>query len=384
MNLPMKKIRKIQIAAVSLLLVVVMAIGAGCSCSAQVTQEGWAPAAIGADNVYLATSEGTLVTLSKLNGNKTAEDIKVNTGNTAAGILSCGMAGKGTVIYGTPYINGDLISVAGYDGMVYTYSITTHLSNSIQLDEDKGMSIVGGIAGDGDILYIPCSDGCVYALNSLSLTREWSFETGDKVWATPVLDNGILYVASFDAKIYALDASDGTLKWSYETNGPIMASPVVKDGVVYVCSFDRTVYALNANDGSVKWNFTGSGDKTPSKWFWATPVIASGYLCVPNMDGTLYVLKVESGELAYSFDYDDQLSSSPVAVDNIVYFATEKGVLWSLDLPTGAPVQLHDFEKTIDSGLVVDGDVIYVHTQTKESLYAVNRSNGLVSWYYEV
>ncbi len=384
MNLPMKKIRKIQIAAASLLLVVVLMIGAGCSCNAQVTQAGWAPVAVGEDSVYLATAEGTLVTLSKINGNKTAEDIKVNTGNTAAGILSCGMAGRGTVVYGTPYINGDLISVAGYDGMVYTYSITTHLSNSVQLDEDKGMSIIGGIVGDGDILYIPCSDGCVYALNSLSLTREWSFETGDKVWATPVLDNGTLYVASFDSKVYALDASDGTMKWSYATNGPIMASPVVKDGVVYVCSFDRTIHALNASDGSLKWNFTGSSEAVPRKWFWATPIIVSDYLCAPNMDGTMFVLKVETGELAYSFEYDAQLSSSPVAVGDIVYYATEAGVLWSLDLTTGATVQLHDFEETIDSGLVVDGDVIFVHTQTKEALYAVNRANGLVSWYYEV
>ena len=98
----------------------------------------------------------------------------------------------------------------------------------------------------------------------------------------------------------------------------------------------------------------------------------------------MFVLKVESGELAYAFDYDAQLSSSPVAVGDIVYYATEAGVLWSLDLTTGAAVQLPDFENPIDSGLVVDGDVIFVHTQTKEALYAVNRANGLVSWYYEV
>jgi len=98
-----------------------------------------------------------------------------------------------------------------------------------------------------------------------SITKRWSFRTGDYVFSSPAVANGVVYVGSDDRTVYALDAATGAKRWSFRTGESVDSSPAVANGVVYVGSDDGTVYALDAATGAKRWSFrTGGFDSSPA------------------------------------------------------------------------------------------------------------------------
>jgi outer membrane protein assembly factor BamB len=69
----------------------------------------------------------------------------------------------------------------------------------------------------------------------------------------PLVVNNTIYAGNRDGYFYALDAVTGSLKWRYQTNGPVLYSAAYKNGVVYFASNDAYAYALNASNGSLIW-----------------------------------------------------------------------------------------------------------------------------------
>jgi outer membrane protein assembly factor BamB len=380
----MKKNKVLHLAATSLLLGSIAVAVAGCSCNTNVAQYGWAPPVFDDSYLYVASSEGSILTLNKVNGTLTYDPLKVKGNSGASGLLGCGY-GAGTVIfYGSPYINDGLLYASGYDGNVYTFDVAKQLSNKKQLDEDKSMSVISGIVGDGKNIYVGCSDGSIYALDNTTLETVWSYETGDKIWSTPVLNNGTVYVTSFDHSLYALSAEDGSLKWSFATDGPVIASPVFEEDTIYVASFDRSVYAVNAGNGEMKWKLS-TELASPRNWFWATPVICGNYLVAPNNDGCIYSIDKTTGKMENVIDLEKAISSSPVVINNKVYVIDNTGNLYSIDPSNGFNfTRIKELETTVNSDLVADGDLIYVHSQKDETIYCVNALNGVLQWSHEV
>ena len=85
----------------------------------------------------------------------------------------------------------------------------------------------------------------MYALNSTTGTKTWSYPTGDDVVSSPAVANGVVYVGSNNADVYALNASTGIKIWSYYTGYSVYSSsPAIDNGVVYIGSGDLNVMHL--------------------------------------------------------------------------------------------------------------------------------------------
>jgi outer membrane protein assembly factor BamB len=150
-----------------------------------------------------------------------------------------------------------------------------------------------------------------------------------------------------------------------------------------VASFDRLLYCLDADTGAEIWTFSGGNgtETTPQKWFWATPVQVNGYIYAPNMDGKVYVVSATDGSLVTTFDLQSPVVSSPAIYEGKVITATEEGKIFVLDAASGARSEIRDLNETVRAPLTVEDGVLYVHTQTGESIYALNPVTGAVSWY---
>ena len=125
------------------------------------------------------------------------------------------------------------------------------------------------IGADGTV-YVGSEDNKIYALDGKTGSKQWEFETGDRVESSPAIGaDGTVYVGSYDNKIYALNP-DGTKQWEFETKGDVLSSPAIgADGTVYVGSYDNKIYALNP-DGTKQWEFE-TGDNVnllPRHWGW--------------------------------------------------------------------------------------------------------------------
>jgi outer membrane protein assembly factor BamB len=377
----MKFIKKtIMLASLLLVVPVLLLAFAGCAGS-QVQPSGWPGVAIDTQGIYVP-SQGSLVALNPVNGTS-VWNVPVENVAGGGGFLSCDAGGAAVAIYGTPVLDGDLIYVAGYNGYIYTYSVSTRLSKSQPLNEDDPKPVVGGlVVADGKV-FVGSADGSLYAVEATSLDVLWTFVTGDKIWSTPAYDGQTLYVGSFDRSVYAVDSASGNELWSFATQGPVIATPLVADGKIIVASFDRQIYCLDAATGAELWTFSGGGGatNTPQKWFWANPVLVNGNIYAPNMDGRVYLLNASNGNLVSTFDLQSPVVSSPAVYEGKVIAATEEGKVYVLDAATGAKSEIRDLNQTVRAPLIVENSVLYVHTQTGESVYALNPVTGAVLWY---
>lgn len=358
-----------------LLLLVILVIGgvtvSGCYGRSQ--PRGWSGAIIADDTLFVGSLDGRLVALNKSDGSRLwPVDSTLGTSESKA------------VIYGTPAVEGDLVYVGGYNGRVYAVSSSTGALRWVYPREGNLEPIVGGVAVSQGKVYFGCSGGKVYALDATTGDRVWlPFQTGDKIWSTPVIDGQTIYISSFDNKLYALDAIDGSKKWEFdEAKGAIASTPLVYENTVYIGSFDRYLYAVDATDGSLRWR----SEVEAGSWYWAKPKAYNNVIYAPCLDGKVYILDAKSGrEVAGAVELGSPISSSPVVVDGKVIIASREGRVYSLDTSNHQLRLLFDVGddgEEIYAPLCASDGVVYIHAQSskQDTLYALNAQTGVTLW----
>ncbi len=352
---------------ISLLIAAILTLAIfGFSCVSGLSAVGWSGGTVSNGVLYVGSMEGRLAAINLTDQSiLRAEPLKVAAQGglfSCASALSCGGGTSRVPIYGTPVVSDNIVYVAGYSGKIYAYN-TINLASRWIFPRDGYLSpIVGGLVIDQNKLYIGCADGFVYCLDATTGDLLSSYQTGDKIWGTPIVADDTVYIGSFDKSLYALNAGDLTLKWKYKTESSIIAQPLVKDGIVYIGSFDKNLYALNAADKTLLWTFTGGN------WFWTQPVIVNDMLYAGCLDGFIYVLNPNTGATIKIFDNEEisaisAFASQPTSVDNYVIFASEVGIVYRIDTSTQEIKQLAVLTGSITGPLMVYDGIIYFQTQ---------------------
>ncbi len=362
-----------------LAVLIIAAVTAASGCIKGITPIGWSGGVVYDNTIYVGSPEGRLVALNLADGSRQwSEKLKAA---AQTGLFGCspGMAGgcgtgsAGVAIYGTPVVSGELVYIAGYNGRIYAYSISTLAARWVYPREGYFQPFVGGLAIDQGRLYIGCSDGNVHALDAATGDPLWKspFVSDDKIWSTPVVSGETLFVGSFDKKMYAVNTADGSKKWEFPTDGSIISAPLVYEDTLYFGALDRNFYALNAADGRLKWKITAEN------WFWAEPVIVNGTIYAGNLDGNIYIFKAADGARVAIIDIKAPVSSRPVVVDSSVIFTTRKGAIYTIDTVSHQAAPLADIELDVDGPLTAHEGIIYIHTQDI-ALQRVNAVSGAV------
>ncbi|MFC1938732.1 PQQ-binding-like beta-propeller repeat protein [Chloroflexota bacterium] len=381
--MPFNRGNRVLLRRVLLLLVILLGMGVILSgCYGRSQPKGWSGATVAGDGIFVGSLDGRLVSFNKAYGSPLWSD------DGEAGIL--GTAESKVAIYGTPAVAGDLVYVAGYNGKIYAFVLSTGALRWVYPREDNLEPIVSGVVEAQGKVYFGCSDGKVYALDAATGDKAWSFETGGKIWSTPATDGDTLYVTSFDKKLYALNASDGSKTWEFEIETNSITTPLVYENVVYIGSFGRYFYAIDAGAGSLRWQSEVEG----GKWFWAKAVAHDNVIYAPNLDGKVYILSAENGsEVAGAIDLGNPISSDPVVVGGKVIIATEEGKMYALDTVNHQHDKLFDvtikhgdipekIDRKIYAPLSADNGVVYIKAQTssEDALYAVNIETQVTMW----
>lgn len=359
--------RKLRGKTVLLLVMLVVIAGGliGFGCIKGLQPIGWSGGVVADGTLFVGSKEGRLVAVSIASGGRQwSEPLKMPASGGGFGCMGpaygggCGGGPAGVAIYGTPTVAGDLVYIGGYNGRIYAFDSGSLAIRWVYPREGYLEPIIGGPIAVLNRVYFSTSDGKVYALDAATGNKEWGFQAGDKIWATPASSGDTVYIGSFDNKLYALNAEDGKKKWEFETQGALASTPLIYNNTVYVGSLDKYLYAVDAGDGSQRWKFEGE------KWFWARPVAYNNVIYAPCLDGKVYFLDAESGrEVAEAVDLQSSISSSPVLVDDKVIVASQQGVIYALDTASHKGRQLADIEKEIYSPLCASDGVVYIHTQ---------------------
>jgi outer membrane protein assembly factor BamB len=363
------------ILSTAVIILILAPIIAGCTSTGSVAR-GWSGAAITDSKIFIGSLAGQLVGLEEANGNRLFNDLSLETG-TSGGLLGCGAAPITVAIYGTPVVSGNQVFAAGYNGKVYSVDATKGIKGWSFQPERGLQPIIGGLTISGNSLYFGTAKGYLYSVDITNGSQTWESKTGNKISATPLVDNGIVYIGSFDKNLYAIDAATGAKKWYFEASGSIVSTPVLQNNVLYFGTLNREFYAVNATTGNLKWKSSVTADN----WYWANPIVINNVVYAPNMDGKVYLFNADNGQnITDPLDTGSPVSSSPVIFNNNIILAGEDGRVWVLDTGKNILSQLTDKSLgKIYAPLSISNGIIYVHTQSN-MLYAVKADTGVVLW----
>jgi outer membrane protein assembly factor BamB len=234
---------------------------------------------------------------------------------------------------------------------------------------------------------------------------KWKFPTGDRVVSSPVYQDKVLYFGGDDGNIYAVDAETGRQIWKRSTGGPVPSTPAVANGTVYAVSYDGRLYALNAQTGAVRWKFATGGERRfeakgihgreprnqtmadQFDTFLSSPVVVQDAVYFGSGDGNLYALDANSGELKWKFKTGDVVHASPAYADGVLYVGSWDSFFYAVEAATGKekwrfqggedPL-IHNQVGFQSSAAVVDG-VVYVGCRDS-NLYALDAATGQEKW----
>jgi len=291
---------------------------------------GWSPAS-GLDGfVYVGTKQGTVQALTDngFEGYKPLwtfppnRDEDSKDGDSLFGV------------YGSPVVGEDLVYVSAINGVLYAIDRETGTIGSTGWKQPRGQAeddrptLVAGPALDleSNVVVVGSEDGGLYAFDAKTGEPRdgFPFRAEDKIWSTPVIQDGVIYFGSHDKHVYAVSLADGTLKWKFLTGGVVAGRPLLFRDMVIAGSFDKKLYAINIKDGSKVWEFLGEN------WFWAGAVANGRTIFAPSMDGNVYALD-RGGNLSWKYDLESPIVSRPVLVPRGLVVAARDGKIRLLD-----------------------------------------------------
>src|SRR5215469_8196432 len=138
---------------------------------------------------------------------------------------------------------------------------------------------------------------------------KWKFPTGNRIVSSPVIQGKTIYFGSDDGNIYAVDAETGRQVWKRGTKGEVASTPAIANATLFALSYDGKLYAVNAETGAIKWKFATEGERRFE---------------AKGLDG----MQPKNQTIADPFDI---YLSSPVVVQNSVYFGSGDGNLYSVN-----------------------------------------------------
>ena len=227
-----------------------------------------------------------------------------------------------------PMVRGTL-SGTGRSAVIMNFPLADEWHQSF---EKKAFEATPVIA-DGKI-FIGDLNSTFYALSLHTGEVLWSFdsELGFPSAAAVSLDPHFPLVVVGDAEgiVRAFDINTGAMRWTYVTEGEISGGPtIVNAGAghhVLIGSQDATLSCLRLSDGGLIWKHELDDQIRCS------PTVAVGSVFVAGCDGNLHVIDAATGNETHMFPIDGPSGTTPAAHNGQVFFGTEGGVFYAINV----------------------------------------------------
>jgi len=241
--------------------------------------------------------------------------------------------------------------------------------------------IEGGVLSGG-VFVIGNSDGNVYALDAESGAVRWIFETGHRVWATPLIVSDVVYIGSLDRHLYALSLSNGEERWRFPAEGvpaegAFASTPALRDDTLFIGAFDDHLYAIDAHTGEERWHFAGEN------WFWGSPVVYNDTIYAADVNGNVYAVNIETGKQIWRQSLNASVRAGLALTEDgsKLFVGSQEGALYALDTADGFSLWSVESEGQVLSTPVVHGSVVYeLLIYGPHRIRALHVDNGREIW----
>lgn len=188
-------------------------------------------------------------------------------------------------------------------------------------------------------IYVGDLDGTFHALALDTGATRWTYkaeEAGFPSAAAVSLDPTLpLVVVGDDAGVVrAFDHTTGELEWTYTTDGEISGGPTIIAAAaglqVLVGSQDASLSCLSLADGKPVWKHSIADQIRGAPTVAETP--RGPRVFIAGCDGKLHVINAATGEATAAVAIDGPTGTTPAAAGDRVFFGTEGGSFFALDV----------------------------------------------------
>ncbi len=242
-------------------------------------------------------------------------------------------------IHAAPTISGDTVYVVSTDNELLTYDLATGaagwtyqaLVESARILQASSPAVVGDtvIAGfaSGELVALRTANGndlWQEVLSRASRTNALS-EIRD-IPGRPVVYKGDVFAVSHSGVFAVTDLRTGTARWSLPILG--VSTPWPVGDVVFVVSKAGEVICASRESGQVYWITDLNKDrKKKQRALWSSPVLASNRLVVVSSTGEMVGINPRTGAVEKTLKLGSPALLSPIAVNDMLYVASDKGDL---------------------------------------------------------
>lgn len=269
---------------------------------------------------------------------------------------------------------------------------TSFLSMVAILPNSRGAIQSPPVIGNGRI-FTTDAQGVVKAWTWPGMKQLWSHQPAPaksrstNIGGGVALEGDTLYIVDGVAQALAVDAATGKIKWTVDLGTPGRSAPTIADGLVVFGTIDERLFALEAATGRQVWTYQATGADTVV-FGQAAPAIVDGVVLAGFGSGDLVALRAASGEMVWSdslggangmgamLDFSC-IRGAPVIKDGTAYAISMSRVLVAVDMRSGR--RLWEREVSGQTPLTICGDWMFV-LSTDQQLACLDRLSGHVRW----
>ena len=284
---------------------------------------------------------------------------------TEDGIESTAALAAGTVYVGT------------LDGYLYAINLE---NGELKWRYQTSGEIKSSPTVRSNVVYFGDGMGVFHAVDAQTGESKWTFETEAEIISSANVAQDRLLFGSYDQFLYCLSVEDGSLVWKFETEGYVHGTPAIVNDAVVISGCDGYLRIINIADG-VEQQKIALGDYVA-----ASPAILNNRAYAGTFGNQVLCAGLESSEILWGYEHPERhfpfYASAAVTADIVVIGGRDK-MVHALNSQTGQPLWTYLAKSRVDSSPVIVDERIFFGTIGGE-LVALNLNSGEKVWEFVI
>jgi outer membrane protein assembly factor BamB len=245
-----------------------------------------------------------------------------------------------------PVVVGGHVYTMDSDGVVSGFDAASGASlwtTKTQGEDDRSTNIGGGIAVDGDVVYVATGRADALALTAADGKVKWRVRLPAGARSAPTVGAQQLFIPVVDNELIALNAADGSTAWTYQarTAEPVvlgLPAPALGEGLLIAGFGSGDLVALNPTGGAVIWSDSlaasrGRNSLADLSTILGRTAIKSGRAFAASMGQQLAALDLRSGRRLWERDIAS--AESPWVAGDWLFIVTTDNQVTAISLVDG-------------------------------------------------